>query len=279
MTHLINRNNVNRHRATKNHLSVNIRINENHNGKITDLQVQTCRNCPDEFCQDSRQYIVDLLNWKDRLTKTRKTGNTMAADVKALYPSLCRDTVTKVLECALEKHSKFNKAPEIIVQLNKICLNNVVTQYGDQLYAKKRNCNRWQPLCLTGKHCCTLHILQPITGVLREAELFRRFIDDIIWIARSESSNEGIQQALPSAFANSGLESKFRQTCTADQKGEFEFPDVNHCVTTDDDFGFVTKDFIKPTTEGRQFINGKSYHPKSTFKSILFGRSNKIEAS
>ena len=115
--------------------------------------------------------------------------------------------------------------------------------------------------------------------MLREAELFRRFIDDIIWIARSESSNEGIQQALPSAFANSGLESKFRQTCTADQKGEFEFPDVNHCVTTDDDFGFVTKDFIKPTTEGRQFINGKSYHPKSTFKSILFGRSNKIEAS
>ena len=137
MTHLINRNNVNRHRATKNHLSVNIRINENNNGKITDLQVQTCRNCPDEFCQDSRQYIGDLLNWKDRLTKTRKTGNTMAADVKALYPSLCRDTVTKVLECALEKHSKFNKAPEIIVQLNKICLNNVVTQYGDQLYTKK----------------------------------------------------------------------------------------------------------------------------------------------
>jgi len=32
----------------------------------------------------------------------------LAADVKAIYPSLCRDTVTKALECALEKHSKFN---------------------------------------------------------------------------------------------------------------------------------------------------------------------------
>jgi len=105
----------------------------------------------------------------------------------------------------------------------------------------------------------------------REAELFRRFIDDIIWIARSKSSNESIRQALTSAFANSGLELTFRQACTADQKGEVEFLDVNHRITTDGYFGFVTKDFMKPTAEGRRFINGKSYHSKSTFKSILFG--------
>jgi len=71
------------------------------------------------------------------------------------------------------------------------------------------------------------YILQPIiAGVLREAELFRRFIDDIIWIARSESSNENIRQALTSVFADSGLELTFRQTSTADQKGEVEFPDA-----------------------------------------------------
>ena len=52
----------------------------------------------------------------------------MAADVKALYPSLCRNTVTKPLECALEKHSNFNtKARKIIVKLYKMCLNNAVT--------------------------------------------------------------------------------------------------------------------------------------------------------
>jgi len=59
-------------------------------------------------------------------------------EVNALYPSLWRDTVAKALECALDKHSKFNtKAREIIVELNKIYLNNVVTQYGDQLYIPK----------------------------------------------------------------------------------------------------------------------------------------------
>ena len=116
-------------------------------------------------------------------------------------------------------------------------------------------------------------ILQPIAGVLREAALFRRFIDDIICIATSKLSNENIRQALNSAFANSGLELTFLQACTADQKGEVEFLDVNHCITTDDDFGFVTKDFVKPTADRRQFINGKSHHPQSTFKSILFGEA------
>ena len=56
--------------------------------------------------------------------------------------------------------------------------------------------------------------------------------------------------------------------CTAEKTGEVEFLDVNHCVTIEDDFGFVTKDFVKPTVEGRQFINGNSHHPQTTFKSI-----------
>jgi len=51
------------------------------------------------------------------------------------------------------------------------------------------------------------------------------------------------------------------------------FLDVNQCITTKDDFGFVTEDFAKPVSEGRQFIIGKSYYPKTTFKSILFGEA------
>jgi len=120
------------------------------------------------------------------------------------------------------------------------------------------------------------YILQPIADVLNEAELFRRFIDDIIWISALEISNERILQALTSAFENSGLELPFRQACTAEKTGEVEFLDVNHCVTIEDDFGFVTKDFVKPTAEGRQFINENSHHPQTTFKSILFGEAIRL---
>jgi len=70
------------------------------------ISVEFCKNCPNAFCQDSRQYIGDLLMWKDRLTKKQETAkpkpvfSIVAADVKALCPSLYRDTVTKTLECA-----------------------------------------------------------------------------------------------------------------------------------------------------------------------------------
>ena len=80
----------------------------------------------------------------------------------------------------------------------------------------------------------------------------------------SEISNERIRQTLTSAFENSGLELTFRQACTAEKTGEVEFLDVNHCVTIEDNFGFVTKDFVKPTAEGRQFVNGNSHHPQTT---------------
>jgi len=69
---------------------------------------------------------------------------------------------------------------------------------------------------------------------------------------------------------------QFRQACTAEKTGEVEFLDVNQCVTIEDDFGFVTKDFVKPTAEGRQFIIGNSHHPQTTFKSILFGEAIRL---
>ena len=82
--------------------------------------------------------------WNEHLTKKTETAKQkavvyiVAADVKPLYPSLYRDTVTKALECALEKYSDYSaEACKIIVELNKICLNNVVTQYGDQVYIQK----------------------------------------------------------------------------------------------------------------------------------------------
>ena len=78
------------------------------------------------------------------------------------------------------------------------------------------------------------------------------------------------------SFESSGLELTFRQACTAEKTGEVEFLDVNHCVTIEDDFGFVTKDFVKPTGEGGQFINGNSHHPQTTFMSILFGEAIRL---
>ena len=58
---------------------------------------------------------------KLEIAKQNPVFYTVAADVKALYTSLYRHTVTKTLECALEKHSDYSaEARKIIVELNKI---------------------------------------------------------------------------------------------------------------------------------------------------------------
>jgi len=61
-----------------------------------------------------------------------------------------------------------------------------------------------------------------------------------------------MEGALNTVFKNNGLELTFRQICTNDDSGSIEFLDVNHCIAADSVFGFVTKDFIKPTSVGRR---------------------------
>jgi len=59
-------------------------------------------------------------------------------------------------------------------------------------------------------------------------------------------SNRRIRQRFTSAFAHGSLKLTFRQVYTAEQTGEVEFQDVNHCTTTEDCFGFVIEDFLNP---------------------------------
>jgi len=84
----------------------------------------------------------------------------------------------------LEKHSKLKPRPtNPLPNIRNICLNNVVTQYVDQLYVLYKN-RKLQPVTTTQSHLtniAVLYIIESIAGVLSEGEFFRRFIDDIIW--------------------------------------------------------------------------------------------------
>ena len=93
----------------------------------------------------------------------------MAAGVKALSPSLCRDTATKALECPLEKNFDFKaETRKIIVKLNNICLKNVVTVETNAKNDVLTNYNRPVSLANIAVHC----ILRPIAGVLNGGRSF-----------------------------------------------------------------------------------------------------------
>jgi len=88
--------------------------------------------------------------------------------------------------CIGEAFRLQRRGRKIIIELNKICLNNVVTQYGDQLHLQNNGIITGDNHSVSLANIAVHYILQPIADVLNEAELFRRFIDDIIWISASE---------------------------------------------------------------------------------------------
>ena len=109
-----------------------------------------CKNCPNNFCQDSRQCIGDLLMWKERLTKKLETAKQktvfyiVAADVKALYPSLYRDTVTKALECACRSIPTTAPLPvKSSSNWTKFAWTMRSLNMETNCTYKKRNHNRW----------------------------------------------------------------------------------------------------------------------------------------
>jgi len=72
----------------------------------------------------------------------------------------------------------------------------VFSQYGDQLCIQKNGIITGDNHSVSLANIAVHNILQTIADVQNEAERFRRFIDDIIWISTSEILNERIRQAL-----------------------------------------------------------------------------------
>jgi len=142
------------------------------------------------------------------------------------YPSLQRHLVNEAIEDALKKHSCYNRIVlQIIADLNNICLENVSTQYGSRLYKQRGGIVTADNHSVSLANITVHYILQPIADILEQTELFCRFIDDIVWITDSESTNIGIRSALNTVFKNTGLELTFRQICTSDDSGSVEFLD------------------------------------------------------
>ena len=61
------------------------------------------------------------------------------------------------------------------------------------------------------------------------------------------------------------------RTCCGDNCSISEF-DVHHCVTPNEKYGFITKNFVTATAEYRCFISGLSHHPCSTFNQLFLGK-------
>jgi len=113
-------------------------------------------------------------------------------------------------------------------------------------------------------------ILQSISGVLCEAELFCRITGDTICITSSDASNERIRHPLSSVFAQQRIAKPSQQIQWAESNS------WTLSIVTESDFGIVAEDCEKQTVKGRQFNNSKSTQLSLTIQTILFGKAIKL---
>ena len=201
----------------------------------------------------------------------------VAADVKALYPSVSRPLIEKALKFALEKSSQFKIAViKNIIQLTVFCLDNVVIKHKEQFFKQANGIITGDNHSVSIANITMHYVIWPIAKHLEKNILFKRFIDDIIWLLYGDSNTRFIRQSLEKAFQDHNLELTIRSTNTQEPNSRVEFLDVEHVTQSDAPGGFITKDFVKPTALDRRFLNGKSFHTPHNFKSIVFGEAVRL---
>ena len=116
------------------------------------------------------------------------------------------------------------------------------------------------------------------TTKLNKALIVRRFIDDIIVISENEIVATEIIEDLKNTFKNYDLKLTSTIMSTDNKINTLPFLDIEHILTKENNKNFFyTKNFTKITAINSTFLNGKSFHPLSTFKAIITGEEKRMK--
>ena len=243
------------------------------------ISIKFCSYKVDEYCRDSKSYLENLDAWKKNKWDEHNNEKLylIAADVQALYPSIRRELVRDGVRQALQLCSDYSQnVIDILVNLTMFCLENVIVRHGDRFYNQVEGIITGDNHSVSVANIALHHILLGISDQLNSTCIFKRYIDDIMTICSSETQAIATQEALKQKFEESGLKLTFRTIQTGEPNSCVEFLDVNHVTDCGSLGGFYTTNYIKPTAQNRTFLNGRSYHPSSTFRSIVFSESIRL---
>ena len=243
------------------------------------ISIKYCQTGINEYCKDSSNYTNKLFHWKNIVKENEREQNykLVAADVKALYPSVPRNLIKISLMEALHLCSNWPKcAQEILVELTMHCLNNIILQFNGQYYQQTNGIVTGDNNSVSLANISLHFIIKKIKEIKHHTEIFVRFIDDIMYITKDNRNAIKIKTRLSEEFEKHDLKLLFREISTKEEKEEVEFLDVLHYTQKEATKGFCIKDFVKPTAVDSTFLNGKSYHPDHIFTGIIFGEAKRL---
>ena len=205
-----------------------------------------------------------MVNWKNNAELDLNENNLyiIAGDVKSLYPSIPRSLIEKTLTFALTYHSLFTQdVIHNLINLTMFCVHNVIIQHKQNFYTQKTGIITRDDHSVSLANTTLHYVILPISDILNKSILFKRFIDDIIWLSYGVETTLEIKNCLLKTFQDNKLDLTFRMIKTADSGYTLELLDVEHKIDSSYSCDFFTKNFIKPTTTNRLFFNSQSYHP------------------
>ena len=157
-----------------------------------------------------------------------------------------------------------------------LTLESVIIQHGQNFYKQRNGIitgdNHSVSLANIARHFATT----PAFPTLKKAVIYKRFIDDIIFIAIEENSTKNIIKAIENNLGKVGLQitTKLFNTKCSDQQDEFL--DVLHKHSSNSPFKFVTCNYVKKNCLSQHFYKWNSYHPLWVFQSIVVSEAMRI---
>ena len=107
----------------------------------------------------------------------------VTGDVKALYPTIFRSLVEKALIYILNHFSHYSKAAaKIFVDLALFSLNNVIIQYKEDFFTQSIQIVTGDNHLVSLANITLHYVILRVFKIINKTVLFKRYIDDIIWL-------------------------------------------------------------------------------------------------
>ena len=215
------------------------------------IAVKYCQGGINEYCRDSTLYLLELDQWKSNNLDIQnkliyKDLFIVAPDVVALYPNINRNSLRNALTTAPNSQSKFCEQGErYFVELIMLTLESVIIEHGKNFYKQSNGTitgdNHSVSLANIAMHFATT----PAFPTLKIAVIYKRFIDDTIFIAIGENSTKNIIKAIENSLGKVGLQTTTKLFNTKYSDQQAEFLDILHQHSSDSLFKVVTCNYVK----------------------------------
>ena len=122
---------------------------------------------------------------------------------------------------------------------------SIIIQYTNKFCIQKQGIIMGGNVSVSFANISMHFIMLKISNILNQAQLFERFIDDIIWLSYGNELTEKIEQALRNTCMEYELKLTFRKVCTNKAEKSLEFLDVLHMIDNSNNFEFCTTSLLK----------------------------------